>query len=87
MIAKYIVFSNIICIGSDDILRICIQEPLLISRKFIVLLRTLSAYITAHSSNMKFTRLIPGNVCVQAEGMLKPIKTLVLIHRHVERIL
>ena len=36
---------------------------------------------------MKFTRLIPGNGCIQAEGMLKPVKTLVLIQHHVERIL
>ena len=44
MIAKYIVLSNIISVVSDNILRICIQEPLLISKKFIVLLHTLSAY-------------------------------------------
>ena len=36
---------------------------------------------------MKFTRLIPRNVCVQAEGIVKPMKTLVLIQHHVERIL
>ena len=34
-----------------------------------------------------FTRLIPGIVCVQAEGMVKPMKTLVLIQQHVQRIL
>ena len=29
-------------------------------------------YITAYLSTIKFTRLVPGNVCVQAEGtMLK----------------
>ena len=44
-------------------------------------------HITAYSSAIKFTRLIPGNVCVQAEGMLKPMKTLVLIQHHFERIL
>ena len=44
MIAKYIVLSNIISVVSDNILRICIQEPLLILKKFIVLLHTLSAY-------------------------------------------
>ena len=43
--------------------------------------------MTAYLSAIKFTRLIPGNVCVQAEGMLKSMKTLVLIQRHVERIL
>ena len=44
MIAKYIVLSNIISVVSDNILRICIQEPLLISKKISVLLHTLSAY-------------------------------------------
>ena len=44
-------------------------------------------HITIYSSARKFTRLIPGNVCVQAEGMLKPLETLVLIQPHVERIL
>ena len=72
MLAKYIVLSNIISVVSDNILHICIQEPLLISKKFIVLLHTLSAYITAYSSPIKVTCLISGNVCVQAEGMLKP---------------
>ena len=86
MMAKYIAFSNIINIVSD-ILLIRVQEPLLISKMFIVLLHTLSAYVTAYSSAIKFTRLISGNVCVQAEGMLKPMKTLVLIQHHFERIL
>ena len=44
MIAKYIVLSNIINVVSDNILHIYIQEPLLILKKFIVLLHTLSAY-------------------------------------------
>ena len=44
VIAKHIVLSNIISIVSDNILRICIQEPLLISKKIIVLLHTSSAY-------------------------------------------
>ena len=43
--------------------------------------------ITAYSSSIKIIRLIPGNVYVQAEDMLKPTKTLVLIQHHVERIL
>ena len=34
--AKYIVLSNIICVVSDNLLRICIQETLLISKKIIV---------------------------------------------------
>ena len=73
MIAKYIVLSNIINVVSDNILHIYIQEPLLILKKFIVLLHTLQ-HITAYSSAIKFTRLIPRNVCVQAEGMMKPVK-------------
>ena len=44
MIAKYIVLSNIIRVLSDNILRIFGQEPLLILKKCIVLLHTLSAY-------------------------------------------
>ena len=43
--------------------------------------------MTAYLSAIKFARLIPGNVCLQAEGMLKPMKTLVLIQHHVERML
>ena len=43
--------------------------------------------IAADSSAIKFTHLISENVCVQAESMLKPMKTLVLIQHHVERIL
>ena len=65
-------------------LLICIQEPLLISKK--VILHTYQ-HITAYLSAINFTRLIPGNVYVQAEGMLKPMKTLVMIQHHVERIL
>ena len=38
------VLSNIISAVSDNIFRICIQEPLLMSKRFIVLLHTLSAY-------------------------------------------
>ena len=43
MVAKYIVLSNIISVVLDNILRIYIQEPLLILKRFIVLLHTLSA--------------------------------------------
>ena len=55
-------------------------------KKIIVLLQ-LYQHIKAYSSAIRFTCLIPGNVCVQAEGMVKPMKTLVLIQHHVERIL
>ena len=44
MIAKYIVHSSIISVVSDNILRRCIQESLLILKKIIVLHHTLSAY-------------------------------------------
>ena len=44
-------------------------------------------HITAYLSTIKFTRLVPGNVCVQAEAALNPMKTLVLIQHHIERIL
>ena len=57
------------------------------SKKFTVLLHTLSAYIKAYSSGIKITCLIPGNVCTQPEGMLKPMKTFLLIQHRVERIL
>ena len=43
-LAKYIVLSNIISVVSDKNLRICIQEPHLISKKLILLLHTLSVY-------------------------------------------
>ena len=44
MIAKYIVLCNIISVLSDNILCICIQEPLLMLKEYIVLLPTLLAY-------------------------------------------
>ena len=44
MIAKYIVLSDTISVVSDNMLRICILEPLLILKKIIVPLHTLSAY-------------------------------------------
>ena len=89
IIAKYIVFFNIISAVSDNILRICIQELLLIPKKlqfFFILYQ----HLTPFSSAINFTCLIPGNVCVDMlvwYGMLEPIKTLVLIRHHVQRIL
>ena len=87
MIAKYIVLSNIISVVSDNILRICIQEPLLISKKIIVLLHTLSAYNSLLVRYKVYSSDPRECLCTQPEGMLKPIKTLVLIQHHVERIL
>ena len=46
MVAKYIVLSDIISVVSDNVLRIYIQEPLLILKRFIVLLHTLSTCST-----------------------------------------
>ena len=43
-------------------------------KKFIVLFYTYQQ-LTAYSSPIKFTCLVPGNVCVQAERMVKPMKT------------
>ena len=37
MIAEYIVLSNIISVVSNNILRICIHEPLLILKKTVPL--------------------------------------------------
>ena len=81
MIVKYIVLSNIISVVSD-ILLICIQESLLILKKFTVLCHALSAY-----NSLLVRYKVSENVCVQAEGMLKPMETLVLIQHHVERVL
>ena len=65
---------------------IYIQKPLLILKKFIVI-HTFYQCITAYSSAIKLTCLIPGNVCVQDEGMVKSMFTFVLIQHHVEIIL
>ena len=87
MIAKYIVLSKIISIVSDSILRIYIQEPFLILNKIIVLLHTLSAYNSLLVRYNVYSSDPRECLCTEAEGMVKPIKTLVLIQHHVERIL
>ena len=87
MIVKYIVVSKIIRIVSDNILRTCIQEPLLILEKIIVLLHTLSAYNSLLVHYKVYSSDPRECLCTQAEGMVKPMKTLVLIQHHVERIL
>ena len=79
MIAKYIVLSNIISVVSDNILRICIQEPLLISKKFIVLLHTLSAYNSLLVRYKVYSSDPRECLCTQPEGMLKSTETLLLI--------
>ena len=87
MIAKYIVLSNIISFVSDNILRICIQEPLLILKKIMVLLHTLSAYNSLLVRYNVYSSDPRECLYIQAEGMVKPMKTFVLIHHRVERIL
>ena len=87
MIAKYTVLSNITSVASGSTSRICIQEPLLIFKKIIVLLHTLSAYNSLVVSYNVYSSDSRECLDTQAEGMVKPMKTLALIQHHVERIL
>ena len=87
MIAKYIVLSDIISVVSDSILHICIQEPLLILKKFVFLLYTLSANNSLLVSYIVYSSDPRECLCTQTEGTVKPMKTLVLMQHHVERIL
>ena len=72
---------------SDNILHICIQEPLLILKKILLLLHTLSVYNSLLVRDKVYSSDPRECLCAQAEGMVKPLKTLVLIQHHVERIL
>ena len=85
MIAKHTVLSNIISVASDNISRVCIQEPLLILKKVIVLLHTLSAYNSLLVRYKVYSSDLRECLCTQAEGMVKPVKTLVLMQHHVGR--
>ena len=87
MVAKYIVLSNIISVVSDNISRIYIHEPLLILKKYIVFLHTLSAYNSLLVRYKVYSSDHGECLSAQAEGMVKPMKTLVLIQHHLERIL
>ena len=88
MIAKYIVLSNIIVLYQIIFcVAICIQEPLLILKEFIGLLHTLSAYNSLLVRYKVYLSDPRECLCTQAEDMVKPRKTLVLIQHHVERIL
>ena len=69
------------CVG------IFIQEPLLILKIFIVLLHTLSAYNSLLVRYKVYLSDPRELLYTQAEGIVKSIKTLVLIQYHVERIL
>ena len=73
MISKYIVLSNIISVASDSFLRVRIQEPLLILKKFIVLLHTLSAYNSLLVRYKVYSCDPRECLCTQDEGMVKPI--------------
>ena len=87
MVAKYIVLSNIISIESDYIFRMCIQEPLLIFKKSVILFHTLSAYNSLLVGCKIYSSDPRECLCTQAEDMMKPMKTLVLTQHHVKRIL
>ena len=56
-------------------------------KKCIVPLRTLSAYNSLLVRYKVYLRDPRECLCTQAEGMLKPMKALVLIQHHVKRIL
>ena len=83
MTAKYIVLSNIISVVSDSVLRICIQEPLLILKTFIVLLHISSAYNILLIRYKVYSSDPRKSLFTQAEGIVKSMKTLVLIQHRV----
>ena len=56
-------------------------------KKFIVFLHTLSAYNSLLVRYKVYSSDHEECLSAQAEGMVKPMKTLVLIQHHVERIL
>ena len=78
MVAKYIVLSNMISVVSGNILTL---------KKIIVLLHTLSAYNSLLVRYKVYSSDPRECLCAQAESMMKPMKTLVSIQHHVERIL
>ena len=56
-------------------------------KKFIVLLHTLTAYNNLLVRYKVYSSDLRECLCTQGEGMVRPMKTLVLIQHHVERIL
>ena len=58
-----------------------------IKKRIAVLLHTLAAYNSLLLRDKVYSSHPRECLCTQAEGMVKPIKTLVLIQHHVERIL
>ena len=63
------------------------SEILLDFKKFIVLLQTLSAYNSLLVHYKVYSSDPRESLCTQPEGMLKSMKTLVLIQHHIGRIL
>ena len=59
----------------------------MILKKFIVFLHTLTAYNNLLVRYKVYWSDLRERLCTQAEGMVRPMKTLVLIQHHVERIL
>ena len=76
-----------ISVLSNSVLYKCIQEPLLILKKCIVLLHTLLANNSLLLCQKVYLADPRECLCAQAEGMVKPVKTLVLIQHHFKRIL
>ena len=68
-------------------MRVCIKEPFLISKTFVFLFHTLSAYNSLLIRYKAYLSDPRECLCAQSDGMLKPMKTLVLIQDHIERIL
>ena len=55
--------------------------------KRVVVLRTLSAYNTLLVRHKVYSSDLRECLCTQPEGVLRSMKTLVLIQHHIERIL
>ena len=85
MKAKYTVLSNMISVVSDNSLRIYIQEPLLILKKLIVLVHTLSAY----NSLLVRYKVYSSDVrkCLCTQWRYGEAYENLLIQHHIERIL
>ena len=56
-------------------------------KKFIVFLQTLSAYNSLLVHYKVYSSGPREYLCIQAEGMVEPMKTFVLTQHHIERIL
>ena len=81
------VLSNIISVVSDNIFYICIYSGTPLDIKKSIVLHTLPAYNSLLIRHKVYSSDPMECFCTQPEGMLKSMKTLVLIQHHVERIL